>query len=87
MQVVEIKKEILNILDGLQERLFPLSCDFYHNPETGLKEYKTSAACMAILEESGFKVEKGVAGMETAFRANFEWEAWYCPSCGDGRPS
>jgi len=77
MQVVEIKKEILNILDGLQERLFPLSCDFYHNPETGLKEYKTSAACMAILEESGFKVEKGVAGMETAFRAN----------CGNVRPA
>jgi len=50
---------------------FPLSCDFYHNPETGLKEYKTSAACMAILEESGFKLEKGIAGMETAFRANF----------------
>jgi len=71
MDISEIKAEILNILDELKERLFPLSCDFYHNPETGLKEYKTSAACMAILEESGFKVEKGVAGMETAFRANF----------------
>src|SRR3989337_1967574 len=71
MDISEIKAEILNILDELKERLFSLSCDFYHNPETGLKEYKTSAACMAILEESGFKVEKGVAGMETAFRANF----------------
>jgi len=76
MDISEIKAEILNILDELKERLFSLSCDFYHNPETGLKEYKTSAACMAILEESGFKVEKGVAGMETAFRANF----------GNGKP-
>ena len=71
MDISEIKAEILNILDELKERLFSLSCDFYHNPETGLKEYKTSAACIAILEESGFRVEKGVAGMETAFRANF----------------
>lgn len=71
MDMTGINTKILNILDGLKERLFSLSCDFYHTPETGLKEYKTSAACMAILEESGFKVEKGVTGMETAFRANF----------------
>mgnify|MGYP001614244261 FL=1 len=77
MDMTGIKTKILNILDGLKERLFSLSCDFYHTPETGLKEYKTSAACMAILEESGFKVEKGVADMATAFRANF----------GNGKPA
>src|SRR3972149_1824589 len=77
MDISEIKAEILNILDELKERLFSLSCDFYHNPETGLKEYKTSAACMAILEEFGFKLEKGIAGMQTAFRANF----------GNGKPA
>ncbi|HBR18292.1 MAG: hydrolase [Deltaproteobacteria bacterium RIFCSPLOWO2_12_FULL_43_16] len=77
MQVIKIKKEVLNILDGIKERLFSLSCDFYHNPETGLKEYKTSAACVNILREFGFKVDKGVAGLETAFKA----------VCGNGKPA
>ncbi|MBI3399328.1 MAG: M20 family metallopeptidase [Deltaproteobacteria bacterium] len=77
MRMTEIKTEILKILDGLKDRLFSLSCDFYHNPETGLKEYKTSVACTSILEEFGFKVDKGVAGMETAFKAHF----------GNGRPA
>ena len=77
MHITEIKTEILKILDGLRDRLFSLSCAFYHNPETGLKEFKTSAACISILGEFGFKVDKGVAGMETAFRASF----------GSGRPA
>lgn len=77
MQIANIKTEILNFLDGLKNRLFSLSCDFYHNPETGLKEYKTSAACIALLEEFDFKVETGAAGMETAFKAAF----------GNGRPA
>ncbi len=77
MQVIEIKKEVLNILDGIKEKLFSLSCDFYHNPETGLKEYKTSAACVNMLAESGFKIEKAIAGVETAFKAVY----------GNGRPA
>src|SRR3989338_8882682 len=71
MQVTEVKTQILNIIDGLKDRLFSLSCDFYRNPETGLKEYKTSLACISILEESGFKVGKNIAGLETAFNAGF----------------
>lgn len=67
--MTDIKTEILNVLDGLQQRLFSLSCDFYRNPETGLKEYKTSAACMDILREFSFKIDKDVAGLETAFKA------------------
>lgn len=77
MRVKEAKMEVLHFIDSFKERLFSLSCDFYHNPETGLKEYRTSAACATILEESGFKVEKGVAGLETAFKASF----------GNGKPA
>ena len=75
--MTDIKLDILGILDGLKDRLFSLSSSFYHNPETGLKEFKTSAACVDILKEFGFKIDKGVAGMETAFRANF----------GNGKPA
>src|SRR3989338_7110249 len=75
--MTDIKLDILGILDGLKDRLFSLSSSFYHNPETGLKEFKTSAACVDILKEFGFNIDKGVAGMETAFRANF----------GNGKPA
>lgn len=77
MQMTEIKKEALKIVDVFKDRLFSLSCDFYRNPETGLNEIKTSAACAALLEEAGFKVERGVAGLKTAFKAMF----------GSGKPA
>lgn len=76
MQMKEIKVEILKTIDRLKEKLFSLSCDFYHNPETGLKEFKTSSACIKLLEDAGFKVEKEVAGLKTAFKATF----------GNGKP-
>ena len=39
--------------------------------EVGYKEYKSSALLISHLEENGFKVEKGVAGIPTAFVATF----------------
>lgn len=77
MRMTETKADILKIVDGLKEKLFSLSCDFYRNPETGLNEFKTSAACVALLEEAGFKVEREIAGLKTAFRA----------ALGSGRPA
>lgn len=39
--------------------------------EPGYKEYKSSAMLISFLEENGFTVEKGVAGIPTAFVATF----------------
>lgn len=64
-----LRKNFIDAADSLKERLTALSDGFYRNPETGLKEKKTSAAMQAFLTESGFAVTAGVAGMETAFKA------------------
>ncbi len=64
-----LRKNLIEAADSLKERLTALSDGFYRNPETGLKEKKTSAAMQAFLKESGFAVTAGVAGMETAFKA------------------
>ena len=64
-----LKKSLIEAADSLKERLTALSDGFYRNPETGLKEKKTSAAMQAFLTESGFAVTAGVSGMETAFKA------------------
>ena len=47
--------------------------------ELGLKEFKSSALLEDCLEREGFAVERGVGGLETAFRA-----VW---SKGEGGPS
>jgi amidohydrolase len=39
------------------------------NPELGLQEYKASARLTEMLEEFGAEVERGIAGLDTAFRA------------------
>lgn len=67
----QVKKRLIGAADSLKDRLTALSDDFYRNPETGLKEKRTSAAMQAFLREFGFTVTPGVAGMETAFRASY----------------
>ncbi len=47
--------------------------------ELGLKEFRTSRTLAGFLEERGFRVDRGIAGMETAFRAEFLF--------GKGKPS
>ena len=40
-------------------------------PNLGMQEFKSSALLIKTLEEEGFKVEKGVAGMPTCFVATW----------------
>lgn len=43
----------------------------WDNPELSLDEYKSSAKLINYLEKNGFKVDKGVGGIETAFVATY----------------
>ena len=47
--------------------------------ELGLREFRTSEILSGFLESKGFRVERGIAGMETAFRAEYIF--------GRGKPS
>ncbi|HLW60772.1 MAG TPA: amidohydrolase [bacterium] len=69
-----------SVLDFVQEQspLFAeLSDRIWETPELGLHEAKSSAALADALEAAGFSVQRGVAGMPTAFVAAY----------GDGRPT
>ena len=48
-----------------------VSLSIWNTPELALHEYKSSHELMAYLEANGFHLEKGVAGMPTAFIANY----------------
>src|SRR5437762_1510671 len=43
-----------------------------HNPEVGFKEFKAVDTLTKVLRAAGFKVETGVAGLQTAFVASWD---------------
>jgi len=54
-----------------KEKLAEISDAIWSYAELGLEEYNTSNLLVNYLEKEGFEVEKGVAGMPTAFVATF----------------
>ena len=56
-------------LRSMQQRLIDLSHRIHAHPELGFEEEKASSWLADTLDQAGFRVEKGVAGMETAFLA------------------
>jgi len=59
-----------------ESRIIEISDKIWEYAELGLIEYKSSKLLADELEKAGFKVERGVAGMPTAFVATY----------GSGRP-
>ena len=53
-----------SVYDSMQKKIHSLA-------ELGYMEYESSALLASHLEENGFKVERGVAGIPTAFVATF----------------
>ena len=56
-------------IEGSRQALFDLSLDVHSHPELNYQEYYSSNALARFLEERGLRVERGVGGVETAFRA------------------
>ncbi len=67
-----LKDAIGRAVDGLADELESLSHRIHANPELGYQEVKAAGWLSEFLTAKGFKVEKGVAGVETAFRATIE---------------
>lgn len=67
-----MKNLISRIVDEQAEAVCRISDDIFDHPELGEQEYYASAALIGYLEHSGFCVERGVGGLETAFRAVYE---------------
>lgn len=65
------KEAAFHWLDGNADTLRKLSLNIWSAPELALREFKSSRELMSYLESNGFRLEKGVAGMPTAFIASF----------------
>ncbi len=65
------KEKALNMLEAEKKMLFAMSDAIWDHPELGYHEnYATELYCKT-LEQEGFKVEKNLAGIPTAFSGTF----------------
>ena len=61
--------KVTDVIDQARDDLVSISMDIHSHPELNFEEhYSCNALCVA-LEKYGFEVERGVGGVETAFRA------------------
>jgi aminobenzoyl-glutamate utilization protein B len=71
-----VKKSAVASVENQRPDLIKLSDQIWHFAETALRETKSAAVLAEYAERMGFSVERGVAGMPTAFVASY----------GSGRP-
>src|SRR5918999_2431225 len=67
-----VNDDLSRALDRLADDLDRLSHRIHDHPELGYQEVKAAGWLGDFLGAQGFKVEPGVAGVETAFRATLE---------------
>ena len=72
----KLKKELLNSIEQKSSELTALSDKIWTAAEVAFREEKSSEYLIKYAEENGLKVEKGLAGMPTAFTATY----------GEGKP-
>jgi aminobenzoyl-glutamate utilization protein B len=72
----ELKREAMGEVDKLATLTQQMVDSIFSFAELGFQEYQTSGYVTGMLEKNGFRVERGVAGMPTA------WVATY----GSGKP-
>ena len=63
---------VVQAIDELRGELVETSLDIHAHPELNYEEHHAAAVLADSLERHGFLVERGVGGVETAFRATIE---------------
>jgi aminobenzoyl-glutamate utilization protein B len=66
-----IDDDIVKHLDSLQTDLIDVNQDIWTFAEVGLEEHRSAKRLVEVLKKAGFKVKEGVAGMPTAFVAEY----------------
>jgi amidohydrolase len=59
---------VTQAVDALRQELVDISLDIHAHPELNYQEYHAAQVLADALEYHGFQVERGVGGVETAFR-------------------
>ncbi len=68
---VDLRDEAVAKTDEIRPMIHNMAGDLWEYSEIALKEKKSAEMLEGILEENGFQVERGIAGMPTAFVATW----------------
>src|SRR6201987_1414187 len=71
-----MKAHALGDIDAMSKRTADMVDEVFSFAELGFQEFETSKYLTAILEKEGFKIERGIAGIPTAWLATW----------GEGKP-
>jgi amidohydrolase len=71
MDIEKLKSRVVAELDARRTELARLSRKIHRNPEMGFQEVKAAGWLTGYLEDNGFKVEKGICRLSTAFRGRY----------------
>src|SRR5579862_3705718 len=75
-KVAAMKADLAGEIDHMQKQAQVMVDSVFSFGELGFQEFETSKYLSGILEKEGFKVQRGVAGIPTAFVATW----------GEGKP-
>jgi amidohydrolase len=64
------KKFIVSEVDRRSVKLWDISTTLFNEPEIAFKEFAACKLLSDALQEGGFTVDRGIANLETAFRAS-----------------
>ena len=70
-EVERLKRRVIDDIDARRDELIRISDAIHANPELAFEEHEAAALLSSTLEENGFSLERGVAGLETAFVATW----------------
>lgn len=71
LRIDDLKREAIAEVEGLRTLTQQMVDQIFSFSELGFQEYETSKYVTEILEKNGFRVERGVAGMPTAWVASY----------------
>lgn len=71
MNISEAKKSLIDWIDANKDDYYSVADKIWDCPELGMEEQYSSKLLIELLEKNSFVVEKGVAGMPTAFVATY----------------
>ena len=64
-----LKEVMFREIDEIRNEMTAMSDDIFDHPEIGMEEFHAQKVLTDWLEKEGFQVERGVVGVETAFKA------------------
>jgi amidohydrolase len=70
-KVDKLKQRVIDEVEARRDELIRTSDTIHANPELAFEEFESAALLTSILEQDGFTVQRGVAGLETAFVASY----------------